>query len=100
MLNVMKRIKNHLPDISPDEDGIFRGNAAKEMLKFLLQETDKGTVYSCLRTDKWRVRGFYKDLKTQKWIAFDNRSYDCFVEEFESESVAYDWVCDKFDISY
>jgi hypothetical protein len=36
--------------------------------------------------------GIFYDNRVGKWIAFDNRSGECFVEEFESEMMVYDWI--------
>lgn len=83
---------------TPDKDGIFRGEPAIGMLDFLLEEIEGGmSMYQVLRDKRWLVKGYFHD-KCGKWVAFDNRSFQCNVEEFIEESMAHDWVCGKFDV--
>lgn len=44
-----------------------------------------------------RLKGYYRDNGI--WIAFDNFSGDCWVEEFSKEEQAIAWLCNFFEIS-
>ena len=43
------------------------------------------------------AKGYFKD--GDRWLAFDNDTGDCFVEEFEKQEHAIAWVGDYFEIS-
>jgi len=44
-----------------------------------------------------KVKGYYKDENC--WIAFDNYTGNCWVEEFNKEKYAIGWLNDSFEIS-
>jgi hypothetical protein len=44
-----------------------------------------------------KVKGYFKE--NNFWIAFDNTSGNCNVEEFEKEEYAIGWLCNIFEIS-
>ena len=68
------------------------GKPAHDMLGFLLGQFDKHTLnYRAHAEEKYSVEGLYED-KVGKWIAFDNRSRSCYVEEFDNMQNALDWL--------
>jgi len=96
--------------LKPDTDGFFKGDVAKVVLKYLLEvPTDypgknmpssrymignrnpKLNKYPC-------TRGYYQDEKTSKWVAFDNLSNECFVEDFPTEVIAQSWLRYEIDV--
>lgn len=62
---------------------IYCGTTAKEIL--LGNNTQNG------------FKGYFLDEK--KWVAFDNNSGDCWVEEFNNEEMAICWLEDLYEIS-
>lgn len=36
--------------------------------------------------------GYYLDKYACKWVAFDNTSGDCWVEEFDTKDECIDWI--------
>lgn len=96
--------------LKPDEDGVFRGDTAREILKYLLEEIDYmvgGKKKWCSRFELGNrypelnkypdTKGYYMD-KSGVWVAFDNRGNECFVEEFMSEEIALSWINNEFDV--
>jgi len=66
------------------------GMKAKEMLKYLLQDTEKGPMFSIEKRAEYRCVGVYPN--TKKYVAFDNYMGECFVEEFETFKEAVKWI--------
>ena len=66
------------------------GMKAKEMLTYLLQDTDAGSMFSVEKRTEYRCAGIFPAGK--KFVAFDNYTSDCFVEEFESFKEAVRWI--------
>lgn len=92
--------------LKPDKDGIFRGDTARKILRYLLEEIDYRDGYSsrymigagCPEQNKYPdTKGYYKDI-SGVWVAFDNRGNECFVEEFKSEEIALSWINNEFDV--
>ena len=122
MGNLSQDARDGALKFSPDKDRIFRGDQAEGVLKYLLTDVrykpddpyfsfrdavdfgmPKKPRYQLVDGDYAineypNTKGYYLDEKVNKWIAFDNSSNDCFVEEFESEAVAFDWICGNFDV--
>ncbi len=65
---------------------IYAGEAARLILK---QNLENKKNHIC--------RGYF--LEENIWIAFDNHSEDCWVEEFETEEMAICWIEDFFEMS-
>lgn len=107
---------------SPCEDGIFRGADAKGVLSYLLKDVrfrPDAPYYSLLeavefglpRKPRYQIqdgdytineypgtKGYFYDEKYDRWVAFDNSTNDCFVEEFDTESDAIDWLKGIFEL--
>ena len=41
--------------------------------------------------------GYYQDSKTNRWVAFDNTTGDCWIEEFDTSRKASMW-CDGKEV--
>ena len=65
---------------------IYLNGAAKELLATNLE-------HHCGP----EVKGYF--MENGKWVAFDNSTGDCFVEEFAKEEQAIAWVENYFDMS-
>ena len=65
---------------------IYRGRKAK---KILWKNLDNREYNRCL--------GYFRDKKL--WVAFDNTTGACFVEEFKSEQMAICWIANYFSVS-
>lgn len=107
---------------SPSEDGIFRGEEAKGVLSYLLEDVryrPDDPYYSLIEAVEFglpqkpryqlrdgdyaineypETKGYFFDEKSGKWVAFDNSSNDCFVEEFNSEGEAIGWLKGYFEL--
>lgn len=101
---------------SPDEDGIFREENAKGVLSYLLKDVryrPDDPYYSMIeavefglpKKPRYQLRdgdyaineypgakGYFFDEKSHRWVAFDNSSYDCFVEDCNTEAEAIGWL--------
>ncbi|WP_236092977.1 hypothetical protein [Bacteroides thetaiotaomicron] len=109
-------------EYAPDEDGIFREAAAQGVLSYLLKDVryrPDNPYYSMIDAVEFglpkkpryqlqdgdyaineypETKGYFFDSKAGKWVAFDNSTNDCFVEEFDKESEAIKWVKGEFEI--
>lgn len=65
---------------------IFTGEKARQILK---ENIENRANYIC--------SGYF--LEGDIWIAFDNYTEDCWVEEFTTEELAICWIEDFFEIS-
>lgn len=107
---------------SPSEDGIFRGEEAKCVLSYLLKDVryrPDDPYYSLIEAVEFglskkpryqimdgdyaineypEIKGCFFDEKSGKWMAFDNSTNDCFVEEFNSEAEAIGWLKGDFEL--
>lgn len=108
---------------SPDEDGVFRGDAAKGVLAYLLKDVryrPDDPYYSMIEAVEFglpkkpryqlkdgdyaineysETKGYFFDEKSCRWIAFDNSSNDCFVEEFKTELESIGWLKGEFELT-
>lgn len=106
----------------PDEDGVFREDAAKGVLAYLLKDVrykPDDPYYSMIEAVEFglpkkpryqlqdgdyaineysETKGYFFDNKSGKWVAFDNSSNSCFVEDFETESRALGWLKGEFEL--
>lgn len=119
----MKQLQDDgLLKYSPDEDGIFREKAAQGVLSYLLTDVrykPDDPYYSMIeavefglpKKPRYQLQdgdyaineysgtiGYYFDNKSGKWVAFDNSSNDCFVEDFDTESKAIAWLKGQFEL--
>ena len=78
--------KKEASKYSPDKDGIYRGKNAEGVLSCLLKNGDY-SIYGYGGT-----KGCFFDREAEKWVAFDNSTNDCWVEEFNSEAEAAEWL--------
>lgn len=107
---------------SPDEDKIFRGEDAKGVLDYLLKDVrykPDDPYYSMIEAIEFGLpkkpryqiqdgdyaineypesKGYFFDNKSGKWIAFDNSSNECFVEEFMDEGRAISWLKGEIEV--
>lgn len=107
---------------SPGKDGIFRGEAAKGVLSYLLKDVSyrpDDPYYSLLEAvesglpqktryqlqdgdyavnEYPKTKGYYFDDKAGKYVAFDNSSNECFVKVFDNDLEAIGWLKGKFEI--
>lgn len=106
---------------SPDEDGIFRAEAARGVLSYLLRAVRyrpddpycsliEAVEFGLPQKPRYQLRdgdyaineypetkGYFFDDKSGKHVAFDNSSNECFVEEFDTESEAIGWLKGEFE---
>jgi hypothetical protein len=105
---------------SPDTDGFFRNEEAKGVLGYLLTDVrykPDDPDFSMLDAIEFgfptkpryllrdgdhaineypKTKGYYPDK--DRWVAFDNTTGNCWVEEFESEELALSWLNGELDI--
>ncbi|KAA3994690.1 hypothetical protein K0F82_12670 [Bacteroides ovatus] len=110
-------------EYAPDEDGIFRAEAARGVLSYLLRDVryrPDDPYYSLLEAVEFglpqkpryqlqdgdcaineypETKGCFFDDKSGKYVAFDNSSNECFVEEFDTESEAVGWLKGEISIN-
>ena len=67
---------------------IYTNSTAEEIVGIILESQDGTGKYPAYEGDM----GYYQDKKTDKWVAFDNISCDCWIEEFDSEEEALKWI--------
>lgn len=67
-------------------NGILFGEFASKTLKELFKDRKSN-----------KSRGYF--FKNDVFVAFDNSTYDCWVEEFEKEEMAICWLEKYFEIS-
>lgn len=101
---------------SANKDGIFRGEDAKGVLAYLLKDVRykpdepyysmiEAVEFGLPKKPRYQLRdgdyaineypdskGYFFDEKCSRWVAFDNSSNDCFVENFKNESEAIRWL--------
>lgn len=84
-----KAYQNTIQQTSSEK--LMQGDEANKFLDYLLSETNGIPVY---QTDNPlnRCSGYFDDGK--KWIAFYNLSGSCWVEEFDTEDEAKNYVDD------
>lgn len=107
---------------SPNEDGIFRGEDAKAVLAYLLKDVryrPDDPYYSLIeavefglpRKPRYQLRdgdyaineypeakGYFFDEKSNRWVAFDNSTGDCFVEDFNAKPKAIGWLKGELEV--
>lgn len=76
------------------DDSLVVGDEAEQIVGEIL-ESDNGDCYYPAHCG---MAGYYKDKKTGYWVAFDNGSGCCYIEEFDNENEALDYVnlCEPF----
>lgn len=108
---------------SPDEDGIFRDESAQWVLSYLLKDVryrPDDPYYSMIEAVEFGLpkkpryqlqdgdyaineypgtKGYFFDDKSGKWVAFDNSSNNCFVEDFNTELEAIGWLKGDFELT-
>lgn len=108
---------------STDADGIFREESAKGVLSYLLKDVrykPDDPYYSMIEAVEFglpkkpryqlrdgdyaineypETKGYFFDNKSNKWVAFDNSSNSCFVEDFDTESEAIGWLKGEFELA-
>lgn len=67
---------------------IYTHDKAEEIVGIILESKDDTDHYPAYEGDA----GYYQDKKTGKWVAFDNITCDCWIEEFDSEKEALKWI--------
>ena len=65
---------------------VYKDKEAETLLRIILQNIDPDGKYPFHKGDA----GYYKHKKV--WVAFDNETGDCWVEEFKTEKEAVDWI--------
>lgn len=107
---------------SPNEDGIFKGEDAKGVLAYLLKDVrykPDDPFYSLIeavefglpRKPRYQLRdgdyaineypeakGYFFDEKSSQWVAFDNSTDDCFVEDFNTKPEAIGWLKGELEV--
>lgn len=119
----MKKSQNDgILKYSPNEDGIFRGEDAKGVLAYLLKDVryrPDDPYYSLIEAVEFglpkkpryqlrdgdyaineypEAKGYFFDGKSNQWVAFDNSTYDCFVEDCNTESEAIGWLKGELEL--
>lgn len=91
----MEQSQDHdgMQKYSPNKDKIFRKEAAKGVLSYLIRNDGNYTANEYSKT-----KGYYFDDKSGKYVAFDNSTNECFVEEFNTESRAIGWLNGEFNV--
>jgi len=103
------------------EDGIYRGENAAGVFTYLNTDVryrpddpyfslNDAIEFGLPRKPRYQIvegdvacnefagtKGYYFNKLSSKWIAFDNSSNECFVEEFKTENSAYDWLNGTFE---
>ena len=86
----------HKKDINTLSPFILKGKRADKTLREIL-DRQEGDIYPHLVG----ACGYFKEFNpcTQKtvWIAFDNTTADCWVEEFATQEQALAWINDSID---
>ena len=101
---------------SSGEDKIFRDKDAKGVLSYLLKSVrykSDDPYYSMVEAVEFGLprkaryqlvdgdyaineyagsKGYYFDNKSGMWVAFDDSSNQCFVEDFQDENQALSWL--------
>jgi len=79
---------------------ILIGEEAQKVCKELLDSQSEN--YYQKRKEGNQKRGYFPDVtsRTNKtvYVAFDNRTNDCWVEEFETPKLAISWLNDEFEV--
>lgn len=108
---------------SSNEDGIFRGEDAKGVLAYLLKDVryrPDDPYYSLIeavefglpKKPRYQLRdgdyatneypgakGYFFEEKSHRWVAFDNSTYDCFVEDCNTEEEAIGWLKEELELA-
>lgn len=71
---------------------IITGKKADDALTQILANEKDGTYPHMKGTC-----GYYHDQTFDKWIAFDNTTCDCWVEEFRTKDECLDWINELYD---
>lgn len=106
----------------PGEDKLFRGEDAKGVLSYLLKSVrykPDAPYYSMVeavefglpRKPRYQLvdgdyaineyagtKGYFFDNESGMWVAFDDSSNECFVEDFQNEDQAVSWLNGDFEL--
>lgn len=78
---------------------ILFGDEAKKVCTDLLNEESENHYRK--RKDGNQKRGYFpeviKDSNKTVFVAFDNRTNDCWVEQFDTPELAVSWLNDEFE---
>ena len=61
------------------------------MLNYLLQDMERGSMYSVEAREEYCCAGIYS-ADNKRFVAFDNYTRECFVEEFDTFKEAVRWI--------
>lgn len=78
---------------------ILFGDEAKKFCAGLLNEESENHYRN--RKDGNQKRGYFPDVTskgTTVYVAFDNRTNDCWVEDFDTPELAVSWLNDEFEV--
>lgn len=73
------------------------GEEARKALDFLLSNIGFGEVYMVIRHHALKVCGVCQ-AENGRFVAFDNRGFECFVEEFRLLETAIKWAQGEIEI--
>lgn len=77
---------------------ILHGDEAKHFCKYLLEgvsnlKTNEVFRYQLKESENTKT-GYWYNADFLTWTAFDNRTHDCWVEDFKSETDCLEWLND------
>lgn len=77
------------------DEGFLTGEESKRILKFLLAGDGEQLVYQIVSDEKYLRKGYHQEGNI--FIAFDNTSGNCNVEEFEYKEDALKWLLGDYE---
>lgn len=69
---------------------LYKGKTAKKVCEMILAANEDWPYTNPIEGYDHKSSGYYKEGKV--WIAFDNTTEDCWIEEFESRKDAVDYA--------
>lgn len=81
-----------------ESDNILKGDAAIEAYDKILSDAEIESGQASPFYNEPYSAGYFHDVSSDKWIAFDNTTKEFWVEEFLSEQEAADWCAGKFEV--
>ncbi|HML73336.1 MAG TPA: hypothetical protein PKB02_02450 [Anaerohalosphaeraceae bacterium] len=73
-----------------EQQSVFFGLVAKIICDYILNNSKGTEAYVA----PW-VAGYFQEGTDGRWVAFDNRTGSCWVEEFYTQEQAIDWINGK-----